>query len=57
MDIYGKDGVNAGRHFMAIYKIENGELSVCYNLAGNGYPEAFETTSKPMLFLSVFKKE
>ena len=57
MDIYGKEGVNAGKHFTAIYKYENGELTICYNLAGTGYPESFETKSSPMLFLCVFKKE
>jgi uncharacterized protein (TIGR03067 family) len=57
MDIYGKDGVNAGKHFTAIYKYENDELTVCYNLAGDSYPEAFDTKGKPMFFLSVFKKE
>jgi uncharacterized protein (TIGR03067 family) len=57
MDIYGKDGVNAGKHFTAIYKYENDRLTICYNLAGDGYPEAFETKGKQMYFLSVFKKE
>jgi len=57
IDIYGKEGVNAGRHFTAIYKYENEQLTVCYNLSGDSYPEAFETKSKPVLFLSVFKKE
>ncbi len=57
MDIYGKEGVNAGKHFTAIYKYENGQLTVCYNLLGDSYPEAFETKSKRLLFLSVFKKE
>lgn len=57
MDIYGRDGVNAGKHFMAIYKMENEELIICYNLAGNGYPEAYDTKGKPLFFLSVFKKE
>jgi len=57
MDIYGKDGVNSGKHFTAIYKLENEQLTICYNLSGNGYPEGFETTSKPYLFMSVFKKE
>jgi len=56
MDIYGKEGVNTGKHFTAIYKYENDQLTICYNLAGDGYPEAFETKSKPTLFLSVFKK-
>ena len=64
MDIYGKEGVNAGRHFTAIYKFENlpagqaGEqLTVCYDLTGAGYPATFDTKGKPMYFLSVFKKQ
>jgi uncharacterized protein (TIGR03067 family) len=57
MDIYGKEGVNAGKHFTAIYKFENGQLTVCYNLLGDSYPEAFDTKGKPTYFLSVFKKE
>jgi len=57
MDIYGKEGVNTGKHFTAIYKFENEELTICYNLSGGSYPGAFETKSKPTLFLSVFKKE
>lgn len=56
MDIYGKDGVNNGKHFTAIFKIENGQLAICYNLAGDSYPKAFETKDQPMFFLSVFKK-
>ncbi|TAL48639.1 MAG: TIGR03067 domain-containing protein [Chitinophagaceae bacterium] len=56
MDIYGKEGVNAGKHFTAIYRYENGELTVCYNLKGDSYPETFETKGKPLYFLSVFKK-
>jgi uncharacterized protein (TIGR03067 family) len=57
MDVYGKDGVNAGKHFMAIYKVEDGVLTICYNLAGDKYPEAFETKSNPMYFISVYKKK
>jgi len=57
MDIYGREGVNAGKHFMAIYKYENEQLTVCYNLAGDSYPDGFETKGKKMFFLSVFKKE
>ncbi len=56
MDIYGRDGVNKGKHFTAIYKLENGELTVCYNLIGTIYPTAFDTQGKPMYFMSVFKK-
>lgn len=57
MDIYGREGVNAGKHFTAIYTHEADQLTICYNLKGDSYPEAFETTGKPMLFLSVFKHE
>jgi uncharacterized protein (TIGR03067 family) len=57
MDINGKDGVNAGKHFTAIYKIENDQLTICYNLKGDVYPSNFETKSAPTFFLSVFKKQ
>ena len=57
MDIYGREGVNAGKHFTTIYKIENGWLTICYNLLGDSYPETFETKGKSTLFLSVFEKE
>ena len=56
MDIYGKDGVNAGKHFTAIYKFENGILTICYNLAGDSYPASFTTMGKPLYFLTAFKK-
>ena len=57
MDIYGKEGVNTGKHFTALFKYENEQLTICYNLKGDGYPEAFDTRGKPMYFLSVFRKE
>ena len=57
MDIYGRGGVNAGKHFTAIYKLEEGQLVICYNLKGDSYPDAFGTNGKPLYFLSVFKRE
>jgi uncharacterized protein (TIGR03067 family) len=57
MDIYGREGVNIGKHFKAIYKFENDQLTVCYNLTGDVYPEIFETKGKPMYFLSVFRRD
>jgi|ERR1700733_11643239 len=57
MDIYGRQGANAGQHFTAIYKFENGQLTICYNLKGDSYPETFDTAGKPLFFVSVFKKE
>jgi len=57
MDIYGKEGVNASKHFTAIYKYDNDQLTICYNLQGDSYPETFETKDKPLFFLSISKKE
>jgi uncharacterized protein (TIGR03067 family) len=57
MDIYVDVGVNAGRHFKAIYKLENDLLTLCYDLKGGDYPESFDTSSNPNLFLSTFRKE
>ncbi len=56
MDIYRKEGVNNGKHFKAIYKLDNQELTICYNSSGDGYQETFETKLKPTFLLSVFKK-
>ena len=57
MDIYGREGVNKGKHFTAIYKLENGELTICYDLSGKAYPESYDTKGKPMFFLSVYRKK
>ena len=57
MDIYGREGVNAGKHFTAIYKLENDQLSICYNLAGDSYPDSYDTKGNPKNFLCVFKKQ
>lgn len=56
MDIYGKEGVNTGKHFTAIYKLENEHLIICYNLAGDSYPGSFDTKDKRLFFLCEFKK-
>jgi hypothetical protein len=48
--------VNSGKHFTGLYKLENGQLTVCYNLKGDKYPDSFDTKGKPMYFMSVFKK-
>lgn len=57
MDIYGNDGVNDSKHFTAIFKLEDGQLTICYDLRGVEYPESFDTTDQPMYFMSVFEKE
>ncbi len=58
MDIYGREGINAGKHFItALTKMENGQMIICYNLAGDRYPGTFDTKGKPTYLLSVFEKE
>ena len=56
LDIYGKVGVNTGRHFATIFKFENGLLTICYNLKGDSYPESFETKGKNAFFKTEFKR-
>jgi uncharacterized protein (TIGR03067 family) len=56
MDIYGKEGENTGKHFTAIYKLDNDQLTICYNLQGDSYPAEFETKSNPEFFISIFRK-
>ena len=51
MDIYGKEGVNTGKHFTAIYKYENEQLTICYNLSGDSYPELFEAIKNENLIV------
>lgn len=57
MDIYGKEGVNTGIHFTAIFNLENDQLTICYNLGGEIYPDTFDSGSNPVYFFSVFKRE
>lgn len=57
MDIYGREGVNSGKHFTAIYKLVDGQLTICYNLAGGAYPESFSTEGHSLYFLSVFERQ
>ena len=56
MDIYGREGVNKGKHFTCIYKLEGDKLTICYNLRGDKYPDDFVTKGLQMYFLSVFSR-
>ena len=57
IDIFGKEGVNKGRHFTGLFLYEKGILTICYNLKGDSYPDNMETRGKPLYFLSVFTRE
>lgn len=51
MDITGKEGINSGRSFKAIYELKNDSLKICYNLKGDTYPSSFDTKGNPFYFL------
>jgi uncharacterized protein (TIGR03067 family) len=57
MDIISREGVNAGKQFKAIFKIEKDSMTVCYDLSGKEYPQQFSTKGNRLYFLSVFKRE
>lgn len=57
MDIFGKEGVNRGKHFTARYEQKKDTLRICYNLKGDAYPTEFSTKGGGLLFLSVFVKQ
>jgi uncharacterized protein (TIGR03067 family) len=57
MDVYVDVGVNVGRHFKVIYKLDKDILTLCYELKGGDYPDSFDTSNNPNLFLSIFRKE
>ncbi|MBK9570719.1 MAG: hypothetical protein IPO53_12955 [Chitinophagaceae bacterium] len=56
MDIYGKEGVNSGKHFTAIYKFENKQLTICYNLMGNGYRNLMKPKANPYIFFLYLRR-
>jgi len=56
LDIYGREGVNAGKHFTAIFRREQDQLYICYDLTGKGYPASFDTGTSNQRFLAVFTR-
>ncbi len=54
MDIYGLQGVNAGKHFKASYTLRNDTLKICYDLTGKQYPEVMISDSANFYFMSTF---
>src|SRR5262245_44251365 len=43
IDVVGTEGVNKGKTFLGIYKLEGGKLTICYDLSGKGRPTKFAT--------------
>jgi uncharacterized protein (TIGR03067 family) len=49
MDIVGRDGPNAGRTMLAIYKLEGDQLTVCYDLESTDRPAEMEPQEDQLL--------
>ena len=56
LDIYGREGVNIGKHFTGLFELNKDKLTICYNLKGDYYPGDFITQNKSTLFMSVFTR-
>jgi uncharacterized protein (TIGR03067 family) len=57
IDIFGKEGPNAGKQFKAIFSRKGDELTVCHNLKGDAYPESLNTLDKTGIFSPYSRKE
>lgn len=57
MTVTSTEGANAGKTFPAIYKLENGLLTICYNLGGTESPKGYDTKGEPTYFTAVFQKQ
>lgn len=49
-------GPNKGKSFQCIYRFEGEDMIMCYNLGGDGVPEAFESKENSLLYLVRYKR-
>ncbi len=56
MDITGTEGPNKNKTILSIYKQNGDELVVCYNLAGDDYPETFVSPTNSQILLIRYKR-
>ncbi len=57
MDIKGVDGPNKGKTFLAIYKLKDDKLTICYDLSGESRPTEFKTQPNTKLFLVTYERK
>ena len=57
MDIKGTEGPNKGKTILAIYKLEDDKLTICYDLSGMSRPSEFKTSPKTKLFLVTYERQ
>ena len=56
MNMYGKEGINAGRHITAGYKFAKDQLVISYNLAGDKSPKYLRRKASQLIFLQHSKR-
>jgi uncharacterized protein (TIGR03067 family) len=57
MDIKGVEGPNKGKTYLAIYKLKDDKLTICYDLSGESRPTEFKTKAKTKLFLVTYERK
>jgi uncharacterized protein (TIGR03067 family) len=57
MEIKGTEGPNKGKTFLAIYKLSDDKLTICYDLSGTARPTEFKSLSKSKIFLVTYEKQ
>ena len=56
IDIVGRDGPNAGRRMLAIFELQDDQLTVCYNLDGNNRPANMQTHEGQLLLSITYER-
>ena len=56
MDIVGREGPNAGRTMLAIYKLDADRLTVCYDLDGKERPSAMQARGDQLLLSITYER-
>ncbi len=58
MTVEPKEGPNADMPTSAIYKLEDDKLTVCYDIAGGGFPKEFKSEAgQPYLLITYERKK
>jgi uncharacterized protein (TIGR03067 family) len=57
MDIKGVKGPNKGKTILAIYKLKDDKLTICYDLSGKSRPTEFKTQLKTKLLLVTYERK
>jgi uncharacterized protein (TIGR03067 family) len=53
----GTSGPNKGKTMLAIYELEKGTLTICYDMSGKAFPEKFESKPGTPSFLATYERE